>query len=61
MKKMTAVTSMFNIFALEVLKNEINYCVLLASNLFSNFQGLVHVEQLSVSLVMLEELQIHKI
>jgi len=60
-EKMAAVTSMVNKFTLKVLKNEINYCALLTSSLFSNFQGLVRVKQLSVSVVMLEKTQIQAI
>jgi len=44
----------------KTIKNDINCCVPLASSPFSSFQGVMCVKQLSVSLMMLKEPQIHK-
>ena len=45
----------------KTIKNNINCCAPLTSSPFSNFQGVIHVKQLSASLMMLKEPQIHEI
>ena len=61
MAKMTAGTSMSNTFLLKNYKNEINYCVPPTSRPFGNFPGVIRVEQLSASTMMLEEAQFTEI
>ena len=46
-----------NTFLLKMIKNGINYCVFPTSCPFSNFPSVIHVEQLTVSTMMLEEAQ----
>ena len=47
-----------NTFHRKTIKNGINYCVLPTSCPFNNFQGVIHVEQLTVSTIILEEAQL---
>jgi len=61
MAKMTVGTSMSNTFLSKIFKNDINYCVPPTSCPFGNFPGVICVEQLSASTMMLEEAQFTEI
>ena len=57
MAKIPSGTGMSNTFQLKIIKNLINYRVPPISSLFSNFLNLIHVEQLSASTTMPNEVQ----